>query len=41
MAQVGMELYTRVAGFDIDILLSVMFGNFNLIKDVVNVDSKG
>ena len=35
-----MELYIRLAGFDSNTLLSVLFGNLALVQDVLNVDSK-
>ena len=37
----GVELYIRLAGFDSDTLLFVLFVNFALVQDVLNVDSKG
>ena len=36
----GADLYVRMASFDNDTLLSVLFGNFELVGDILNINDK-
>ena len=36
----GADLYIRMASFDNDTLLSVLFGNFELVGDILNINDK-
>ena len=36
----GADLYIRMASFDNDTLLSVLFGNFELVGDILNISDK-
>ena len=36
----GADLYIRMASFDNDTLLSVLYGNFELVGDILNINDK-
>ena len=36
----GIDLYIRMASFDNDTLLSVLFGHFELVGDILNINDK-
>ena len=36
----GVDLYIRLAGFDNETLLSVLFGNYDMIADILEIAHK-